>query len=198
MRVDGLVGVVEVFVLKKSAESEGGSARSAPLLEAGGGGFKPAERGPGGGLTATYCTQLCNYARACKNATPPIRNANFYYQDEPLGASWEPLGSLLGASWERLGGLLGASWVLLGASWGALGAPWGGPGAILGASREIVKLSLHGLALECDLEATWSRLGVVLGPSWGRLGAILAPLGAVLGPPWALLGPSLSQLRHLS
>ena len=151
-------------------------------LPAAAAGFKPAERGPGGGLTATYCTQLCNYARACKNATPPTRNADFHYQDEPLEASWEPPGGLLGASWERLGGVLEASWVLLGASWGALGAPWGGPGAILGASREIVKLSLHGLALECDLEATWSRLGVVLGPSWGRLGAIFELSWGHLGP----------------
>ena len=58
---------------------------------------------------------------------------------------------------------------------------------------------------ECDLEATWSRLGALLGPSWatwghlgavlepswGQLGAILAPPAAVLGPPWAILGPFL-------
>ena len=109
----------------------------------------------------------------------------------------EHLGGLLGASWGPLESLLGASWSLSGASRGPLGALWGGPGAILGASFKLAKLSLHGVALECDWEATWSRLGVVLGPSWGRLGAILAPLGAVLGPPWVLLGPPLSHLRHL-
>ena len=70
-------------------------------------GFKPAERGPGGGLTATYCTQL----GMMKNGTPPTRNAHFYGED---GASW----GLLGASWRPLGGLLGAK---MGPSWAKLG-----------------------------------------------------------------------------
>ena len=118
---------------------------------------------------------------------------NLYHEFDP---NFDPQG-YLGQSCGHLGGLWVSSWGPLGRSWGPLGAPWGDPGAILGASCEIVKLSSPSVALECDLEATWSRLGVVLGPSWGRLGAILAPLGAVLGPPWALLGPSLSHLRHL-
>ena len=67
------------------------------------------------------------------------------------------------------------------------------------------------MIFECGLEATWRRLGAVLGPSWGRLGpslgsswrllgplgALLEPLGAVLGPLGRVLGPSCSHLgRH--
>ena len=47
---------------------------------------QPAERGPGGGLTATYCTQLC---MTKNNATPPTRNVPFHVED---GASWSLLG----------------------------------------------------------------------------------------------------------
>ena len=36
-------------------------------------GFKPAERGPGGGLTAAYCTRFCNYEFAFKNKVSPTR-----------------------------------------------------------------------------------------------------------------------------
>ena len=43
--------------------------------------------------------------------------------------------------------------------------------------------------LECVLEASWSRLGAILGPSWGRLGALLGRLGALLGSLGAILGP---------
>ena len=46
----------EVFEEEESAEVEGGSARH--CHPDGGGGLKPAERGPGGSLRATYCTQL--------------------------------------------------------------------------------------------------------------------------------------------
>ena len=51
---------------------------------------------------------------------------------EPLGSLLVPLESLLGASWGPLGGLLGplgslleASWEPLGAFWALLGASWG-------------------------------------------------------------------------
>ena len=106
----------------------------------------------------------------------------------------EALGGLLGASWRPLGGLLGPLGGLLEASWGPLGAPRGGLGAILGASCKFVKLSSPSVALECGLEATWSRLGVVLGPSWGHLGGILARLGVILGPSWGHLGASWGRL----
>ena len=35
-----------------------------------------------------------------------------------------------------------------------------------------------------------------MGPSWGRLGALLGHLGALLGPSWRLLGPSWGFLGH--
>ena len=106
-----------------------------------------------------------------------------------LEASWGLLGGVLGASWRPLRGLLGPLGGLLEASWGSLGAPRGGLGAILGAFCKIVKLSSPCVALECDLEATWSRLGVVLGSSWGGLGVVLGRLGALLGSLGALLEP---------
>ena len=40
------------------------------------------------------------------------------------------------------------------------------------------------------LEASWAPLG----PSCGRLGAVLEPSWAVLGPSWAVLGPSWAVL----
>ena len=86
-------------------------------------GLKPAERGPGGGLTATYCTQR----GMMKNSTPHTGNAHFYEEDwaswgplgsllAPLGGLLGPLGSLLVASWGPLGGLLRTSWGFLGAN----------------------------------------------------------------------------------
>ena len=36
--------------------------------------------------------------------------------------------------------------------------------------------------------ASWKRLGAVLGPSWGRLGVLLGGLGTLLGPLVAVLG----------
>ena len=99
----------------------------------------------------------------------------------------------------------------MGALGGLLGASWGSPGGSQsGLGRMLERLEVK-VPFECDLEATWSRLGVVLGPSWatrsrlrvvlepswGQLGAILAPPAAVLGPPWALLGPSRGLSWHL-
>jgi hypothetical protein len=53
---------------------------------------------------------------------------------EPLGASWDHLGSILGpswsileyleASWAHLGSILGTLGAILGASWGLLGPRW--------------------------------------------------------------------------
>ena len=71
--------------------------------------FKPAERGPGGGLTATYCTQLCNYKFALKNTAPPTRNAYFCCQNgAKMGPRWAKLGSRWGleSSCSDLGGPL--------------------------------------------------------------------------------------------
>ena len=88
----------------------------------------------------------------------------------------------------HLGGLLEPSRTLLRPSWGTLGGSLGGPGGISGASWGVLKSSQREGDLECDLEATWSRLGAVL----GRLGAILwstcGRLGAILGPPWGSWG----------
>ena len=47
------------------------------------------------------------------------------------------------------------------------------------------------------VEATSSRFGVGLGPSWGRLGAILVPPWAALGSSWASLGRLLELLGAL-
>ena len=89
--------------------------------------FKPADRGPGGGLTATYCTQL----GMTKHTTPPTRNAHFCFREEAemgtrwvkLGPSWAQVGVLeaseghLGgnlakkmASWRQVGGKLEVRW----------------------------------------------------------------------------------------
>ena len=82
-----------------------------------------------------------------------------------------------------IGGLLGASWGALGSSWGPfgglLGASWGSRGVSQsGLGRMLERLEIK-VPFECDLEATWSRLGAILGPSWatwGRLGAVLGDL----------------------
>ena len=116
----------------------------------------------------------------------------------------------LGVYWGLLGGLLGASWGALGSSWGPLGgllgasrgSPWGSQS---GLGRMLERLEVK-VPFECDLEATWSRLGAVLGdlePSWVHLGAVLGPawghlgascgrLGASLGALGAILGPLLA------
>ena len=44
--------------------------------------------------------------------------------------------------------------------------------------------------MRCDLEPSWSHLGAVLGPSWGRLGPFWGLLGALLEPFGGHLGPS--------
>ena len=56
--------------------------------------MKPAERGPGGSLTETYCTPrgMINEKMVKMGSWGPLGGF--------LGASWE-------ASWELLGGLLG-------------------------------------------------------------------------------------------
>ena len=148
-------------------------------------GLKPAERGPGGGLTATYCTQLCERVRAKMQHLPHEMLIFIIGMGllDLLGASCKPLGGFLGVSWGRLGGLLGASWV----SWRALGAflgvrvvlgpSWGRLGAILA-------------RLEAVLGPSWR----VLEPSWRRLGAILGPSWRLLGPSWGFLGPSWGHL----
>ena len=99
----------------------------------------------------------------------------------PLGASGEPLGSLRGP----LGGLLGASWGPLGGLWGLLGDLSGASLGFRGSSHNKGedKLSYDSLNM---------RLGVVLGPSWGHLGANLEPtwgqLGALGRPSGAISG----------
>ena len=91
-----------------------------------------------------------------------------------------------------LGPLLGLSWGFLGVSWDGLGGvlEWvrEGPGEVLGSFWRILKISFHKAAYGWDVEATWKRLGAVLGASWARLGAVLAPSWGHVGPTWAILG----------
>ena len=103
-------------------------------------GFKPAERGPGGGLTATYCTQVGVRNEKCNTFHMKSR---FHNED---GASWGPLGT----SWR-------GSWGPLGASWGLLGAPRRSLGALL-ESRGGVLGPLGGF-----LGASWEPLGGIWG-----------------------------------
>ena len=104
------------YVEAESAESNRvwrwSSTLCSPLR--GGGGFKPAERGPGGSLTATYCTP---FEEPGKMRPLPQKMAILRLK--------MALGGLFGASWEPLGGLLGAPGDLLGALGGLLGASWG-------------------------------------------------------------------------
>ena len=86
----------------------------------------------------------------------------------PLGASWGPLGSLLGASWRHLG-----------------------------ASAGVVFTKAKIGYLRLRENASRSRLGTVLGPSWGRLGAILGPCWGHVGPILGHLGPSWAILSGL-
>ena len=116
-------------------------------------GLKPAERGPGGGLTATYCTPL---GRIWKTHPLPREMLIFIWQVRLLGSLLEPPGGLLGASWRPLGGVLEASWGLLGrlgALLGASWASWGRLGSVLGPSWRFLGPS-WGL-----LEASWRQLG---------------------------------------
>ena len=105
------------------------------------------------------------------------------------------LGSDLEPSWGRLGAILGPSWALLGPSWGLLGLPGGGSQSGLGRMLERFEVKVP---FECDLEATWSRLGAVLGPAWGHLGSSRGRLGASLGALGAILVLRLGQYTSLS
>ena len=78
------------------------------------------------------------------------------------------LAGYLGASW----GVWGTSSRRLGASWERLGAPWEG-------------------------KPSWSRFGAVLEASWKRLGDVLGRLGSVLGASCGRLGGFLGRLVGL-
>ena len=105
---------------------------------------QPAERGPGGGLTATYCMQR----NMIEKRTPPTRNAHFYGEGGTylclLGAPWGEDEAKLGQVGIKLRSL-----ELLGVFGGLLGAKmrprWG----------------QVGVKLRCGevLEATWRQLG---------------------------------------
>ena len=140
-------------------------------------GFSPQSGSPGGGLTATYCTQL----GMMRNTTSPTRNISFYVEDEAscdvLGTSLEPLGSLLAASWGSLG-----------ASLGPLGALLGLLGEVPGRSWEHLGRSSNSGDRALLWNASWKRLGAVLELSWGCLGAVLGRAWLLLGSSWGLLG----------
>lgn len=101
-----------------------------------------------------------------------------------MGSSWLILGrswGLVGASWSVLGclgGVLGHPWRVLGASWGilaclggVLGASWAVLGASRGSSWRVLGLSWGDLFSRSNfdrcLDASWVRLGSILGPLWG-------------------------------
>ena len=97
-------------------------------------------------------------------------------------------------------GYLGPFWGDLGRAWGHLGAIWGGSRGHPGSSKMAFSLGrcatnrkLAMLSSGCYdissarnlLELSWACLQpsrAYLGPSWGRLGSILAICGAILGP----------------
>ena len=107
-------------------------------------GLKPAERGPGGGLTATYCTPW----GMSKNATPPTRNAYFYVEDgAKLGSS-----CYLEASWGHLGGNLEVQ-----------------DEAKLGQDEAKLSQVANLSHLGGDLEATWPNMAEKM-PTWRQLG----------------------------
>ena len=79
------------------------------------------------------------------------------------------------------------------ASWGVLRRLGSIPGC-LGRFRAVLR------AFSGCLEASWSLLGVVLEPSWGRLGASWVSLGrhvGVLGASWRYLVPDFQSKRGL-
>ena len=81
----------------------------------------------------------------------------------------------------------------MGALGGFLGLP-GGSQSGLGRMLERFEVKVP---FKCDLEATWSRLGAVLGdlePSWVHLGASLGLSWRLLRPSWSLLGPAWGHL----
>ena len=80
-------------------------------------------------------------------------------------ASWGPLGKGLGAVLGRLGGLLGRLEAVLGVLGRSFGDGW-----------------------------DFQFVVPLLGPSWGRLGALLGGLGALLGASGAVLGWSRGPL----
>ena len=111
-----------------------------------------------------------------------------------LGPSWGYLGTVLGPSWGHLGVILGASWghlgAILGPAGGHLGPSWRRPEAKNHWKNMCFLLCRGILAKMGILPTSWA----ILGPSWGRLVAILGPsrghlevswgpLGAILGAP---------------
>ena len=97
-------------------------------------------------------------------------------------ASWGPLGKGLGAVLGRLGGLLGRLEAVLGVLGRSFGDGWD--------FQFVVPL----------LGPSWGRLGALLGRLGrllGRLGALLGGLGALLGASWAVLGWSWGLLGGL-
>ena len=79
--------------------------------------IQPAERGPGGGLTATYCTQ----PGMIENGPLLHRMLVFMVKMGRLGASWDPLG---GSSWGQDGAKLGQVGPKMGQVGTKLGLSW--------------------------------------------------------------------------
>ena len=82
-----------------------------------------------------------------------------------------------------------------GASRAPPGGVWKGSGGLLGGSREppreLLAVIFEEMKIRSFLEASWRRLGGILGPSWG-------PLGAVLAPSWGHLRCRKTQKAEIS
>ena len=98
---------------------------------------------------------------------------------------------------------MGLTWGQHGPTWASSGPSWGQLGAYLGqlGANLVQKLSpeppiiidfplfFHGI-LGIRPFQVYADLGVILGASWGHLGAILGHLGPSWGHLGAILGPS--------
>ena len=75
--------------------------------------------------------------------------------------------------------------------------PQTGSKSVLGGSGGVLGRSLGVLGVPCRLGGIPRGPRVVLGPSWGRPGAVLGLSWAVLGPSWGRLGASRGGPRGL-
>ena len=111
-----------------------------------------------------------------------------------LGPSRSLLGPSRGVPGASQEGPMGSRGGPRGRLMGSRGAPEAVLGGLGGVILRKTKILQHKIAIRCDLEPSWARLGPVL----GRLGPLLGPswghLGAILGPSWAILRPFLAVL----
>ena len=104
--------------------------------------------------------------------------------------------SILASSWDHLGAIFGPSWAILGPSWLILG-PLRATLGLLGPSRRADRRRHSQFSKICISLTREHHFGgrpeSVLGPSWGRLRAVLGRLGTIqahFGPSSGHFGPS--------